>query len=561
MDGMPNADLVFCPRCAERLEWRGVEYPDVLHPVCAAFGFILWQNVKPSVEALIIRGEGTRAEVLLGRRIADLPQVRWDAPGGFLNASDKIEQALIRECKREMSIDVKVGDLLGAYEGMFFVKVPVFAVFTVPNPYVGFSVHLRWNPSVFSLNGADATGGLFDPGASPSTGSCIGPDTSSDIDGGGVVFACTGFAQTSATGRLLVNVTLTPSASGCSALHLFTYGTPDSGGVISGTYTVNGADYSSQTNVFYDGAADVGGHPCTPGAAAPQPPSRASSNGLLVSGHCAYDLDRDGVVAILDLSIAAGAFGTSATSPKFRPWADVDGDGAISILDLSRIASDFGKPVSGCLYCRPARPDEPPGNARPVGRHRDIFARTGGVYANILNYSSYGPWVRPNNYNPSAAVAWTMLTTSDGSSLAQVGWLSLPFGRRYIFVQYTDAPNNFHPAILFDPGQPVDTSSYYTTLYDDGPARFTFQVANQTLPLTVYTYFTPTAAEVAAETQSLADQMPGGSLVPEIIADSQVFVYGWANLGGNIQNQWPQYYSVSGVSPTQTNIWDNSCAY
>ena len=121
---MPNADLVYCPRCADRLEWRGVEYADVLHPVCVKCGFILWQNVKTSVEALILRGEAPHVEVLLGRRIADAPRVTWDIPGGFLNAGETIESALIRECKREMSVDVAVGELVGAFEGMFY-DIPI----------------------------------------------------------------------------------------------------------------------------------------------------------------------------------------------------------------------------------------------------------------------------------------------------------------------------------------------------------------------------------------------------------------------------------------------------
>lgn len=148
---MPNPDLTFCPRCAERLEWRAVEYPDVLHPVCPKCEFILWQNVKPTVEALIIRGEASKTEILLGRRIADLPNVRWDAPGGFLNAGDQIESALIRECRREMSIEVTVGDLVGAYEGMFY-DIPIVSLIyackitsgtPTPHDYID---EVRWFP-------------------------------------------------------------------------------------------------------------------------------------------------------------------------------------------------------------------------------------------------------------------------------------------------------------------------------------------------------------------------------------------------------------------------------
>ena len=148
---MPNSDFVYCPRCAGRLEWRGVEYPDVLHPVCPKCGFILWQNIKPCVDALILRGRAPHVEVLLGRRVADAPQVRWDIPGGFLNAGDRIESALIRECHREMGVDVTVGELVGAFEGMFY-DIPIVTLIyacqlvsgePTPHDYID---DVRWFP-------------------------------------------------------------------------------------------------------------------------------------------------------------------------------------------------------------------------------------------------------------------------------------------------------------------------------------------------------------------------------------------------------------------------------
>ncbi len=45
-------------------------------------------------------------------------------PGGFLNAGDRIEAALIRECRREMGIEITVGDLVGAFEGAFY-DIPI----------------------------------------------------------------------------------------------------------------------------------------------------------------------------------------------------------------------------------------------------------------------------------------------------------------------------------------------------------------------------------------------------------------------------------------------------
>jgi ADP-ribose pyrophosphatase YjhB (NUDIX family) len=112
------AELKFCPRCAGVLEVRDAGHPASPHPTCVACGFVLWQNPKPSVEALIVRGEGGDTEVLLGRRTVD-GETCWDLPGGFLNADDRLHDALRRECRREMGIEVEVGDLLGVFEDVF----------------------------------------------------------------------------------------------------------------------------------------------------------------------------------------------------------------------------------------------------------------------------------------------------------------------------------------------------------------------------------------------------------------------------------------------------------
>lgn len=58
------------------------------------------------------------------------------------------------------------------------------------------------------------------------------------------------------------------------------------------------------------------------------------------------DIDDDGVVSIMDLSIVATSFAQSVPPAPSR--RDQDGDGAISILDLSRMARVFTEPVSGC---------------------------------------------------------------------------------------------------------------------------------------------------------------------------------------------------------------------
>jgi ADP-ribose pyrophosphatase YjhB (NUDIX family) len=114
-----TAGLNFCPQCAGSLQVRDAGHPASPHPVCTVCGFVLWQNLKPSVEALVVRGTGAGTEVLLGRLGAGLSRGLWDIPGGFLNADDRLHEALRRECLREMGVAVEIGELLGVFEGEF----------------------------------------------------------------------------------------------------------------------------------------------------------------------------------------------------------------------------------------------------------------------------------------------------------------------------------------------------------------------------------------------------------------------------------------------------------
>jgi 8-oxo-dGTP diphosphatase len=98
---------------------RPAGHPASPQPVCGACGLVLWHNPKPSVEALILRGKDRDSEVLLGRRATAPGMGRWTTPGGFLNLGDEPEAALVRECQRELSVIVRVCELIGAFTDTF----------------------------------------------------------------------------------------------------------------------------------------------------------------------------------------------------------------------------------------------------------------------------------------------------------------------------------------------------------------------------------------------------------------------------------------------------------
>jgi len=57
------------------------------------------------------------------------------------------------------------------------------------------------------------------------------------------------------------------------------------------------------------------------------------------------DLNRDGIVNILDISIVAMAFGSTPGDTNWNVIADLNNDEIVNILDISTIAKDYGKTV------------------------------------------------------------------------------------------------------------------------------------------------------------------------------------------------------------------------
>jgi hypothetical protein len=55
------------------------------------------------------------------------------------------------------------------------------------------------------------------------------------------------------------------------------------------------------------------------------------------------DINRDGQVNIIDISIVAAAFNTKPGEQRWNPSADVDNNGVVNIIDITIVAKEFGK--------------------------------------------------------------------------------------------------------------------------------------------------------------------------------------------------------------------------
>jgi hypothetical protein len=73
-------------------------------------------------------------------------------------------------------------------------------------------------------------------------------------------------------------------------------------------------------------------------------PYRRLEDAVLIAPTKLQDLNSDGNVNILDMTIFALAFGTTPSSARWNPKADINQDGKVNILDGVIVAKAFGDP-------------------------------------------------------------------------------------------------------------------------------------------------------------------------------------------------------------------------
>jgi len=100
----------FCPKCGAALEERVIG--GQVAPACgdAACGYVFWQNSKPCACAVI---ENDRGEVLLCVRAHEPDRGKLDLPGGFLEWAEHPVDAVRREAREELGVEIEVGAMLG----------------------------------------------------------------------------------------------------------------------------------------------------------------------------------------------------------------------------------------------------------------------------------------------------------------------------------------------------------------------------------------------------------------------------------------------------------------
>ena len=99
-----------CPRCGSWLFLIGSNPQG--HRECSGCGQTDWRNPLPVAGALIVRD----GRVLLTRRAPDVPRGAglWAYPGGFVEAGETAEEAVLRETLEEVCLEARLTGLVAA---------------------------------------------------------------------------------------------------------------------------------------------------------------------------------------------------------------------------------------------------------------------------------------------------------------------------------------------------------------------------------------------------------------------------------------------------------------
>jgi NAD+ diphosphatase len=97
---LPQHVIRFCPRCAS----AEFHFRQENSFACHACGFQFFMNAAAAVIALI---EDDAGRLLLSRRARDPGKGMLDLPGGFVSPGETGEQALVREVKEELNLEIE----------------------------------------------------------------------------------------------------------------------------------------------------------------------------------------------------------------------------------------------------------------------------------------------------------------------------------------------------------------------------------------------------------------------------------------------------------------------
>ncbi len=106
---MRQGDYIFCPYCGAQLAPR--QLFKQTRPACVQCGFVHFRDPKVAVIAFVTHGE----RLLLVQRGVEPAKGSWALPGGYMDAGELPEAALVRELEEEVGLTVQIDHLLDIF--------------------------------------------------------------------------------------------------------------------------------------------------------------------------------------------------------------------------------------------------------------------------------------------------------------------------------------------------------------------------------------------------------------------------------------------------------------
>lgn len=97
----------FCPLCASPM--NPYEDDGFEREKCSKCGWVHYHNSRPTASAIIVQD----GKVLLYKRAKDPFKGKWDLPGGYLEEKESPEEALRREMKEELGVEIEIKNFIG----------------------------------------------------------------------------------------------------------------------------------------------------------------------------------------------------------------------------------------------------------------------------------------------------------------------------------------------------------------------------------------------------------------------------------------------------------------